>query len=262
MPKKETETKKTETKKKKTAPARRTKKASAVPGKMKKDASSDKMKKKIPAKKIAKPRAPEAAEAFEDIEEVGIPEEIEAVEAVDAVEREDAAEDGFFIRWRERDFYRSATDKFIYFLSLAASPVVIYWAYLDNNLITMLTFALLMTVVIFELKTKARFIDYGISIDGIQIGDKLYKFDEFKSFGMSERGGYDMVRLRMKSTIMPMKDIYLHPGMDVRYVHALVEYFLPEEEQPDMLLDGKSGGKTAEEEYIDKQIDEFLKDRI
>ncbi|MDD3190397.1 MAG: hypothetical protein PHI66_01755 [Candidatus Pacebacteria bacterium] len=174
----------------------------------------------------------------------------------------ESGQGGTFLKWRERDFFRSSEEKYLYYASAFLSFIAIVWNIKSESWISALTFLLLLVVVIFELKEETKETEYEINIDGISIGGRLYRFAEIGSFEIVKKGELDVVKLQMKNSIFPTREVYLPEGQDLVYMQALLEYFLPGKVHEETLFNFKEDKKLTEEELIDKKVDEFLKERF
>lgn len=164
-----------------------------------------------------------------------------------------------FARWTERDFLRTEEEKLFYKLAFVGGILAMLWAIKDESWLSAITFLTLLVVVVFELKSEQRQVEYEINIDGISIDGRLYRFDEVKSFDLMERGGEKIVHFQLKRSVFPTKDMILGSGQDVDFIEALLEYFLPRETQEDVLFNFKEEKQMTDEEFIDKKVDEYLK---
>ena len=174
----------------------------------------------------------------------------------------ESGQDGTFLKWRERDFFRSSEEKYLYYFSAVLSFVAVVLYIKSESWLSAFTFLLLLIVVIFELREETKETEYEINIDGISIGGKLYRFVEIGSFEIVKKGVLDVVKLQMKNSIFPTRELYLPEGQDLIYMQALLEYFLPEKAHEEALFNFKEDKKLTEEELIDKKVDEFLKERF
>ncbi|MFA7169572.1 MAG: hypothetical protein WC178_01840 [Candidatus Paceibacterota bacterium] len=165
----------------------------------------------------------------------------------------------YFAKWTAPDFLRTEDETLFYKISFVAAIIVIVWAARDGSWVTLVTFASLLVVILFELRTKPREIEYGIDIDGISIGGRLYKFEEVRSFDLVEKNGRNIVQLQLRNSVFPIKELHLEEHQDLDYMQALLEYFLPQEKQEDVLFNFKDGKKLTEDEFIDEKVNEYLK---
>jgi hypothetical protein len=249
MPKKETETKSEK-------PMKKTRVKAAADGTAKPSA-----RKRTVTKKVV-PVAVERVEA-EKLAPTAVAEVLTPMAGEEVVAQVRSESERYFAEWQERDFIRSKEETYVYYLALIVSPLVIFWAYQAQNTMTMLMFFVVMVVVIFELRSQPQLLDHKISIDGILIGDRLYKFVDIESFGMTEKEGVNIVRIKLKDSFLPVKDVVLASGQDVRFIRALLRYFLPEREQAATLFNfGGERKNLSKDELIDQQVREYLKNKF
>lgn len=176
-----------------------------------------------------------------------------------------AEEEEVFARWKGKNFISREWEKPFYQVCLIASAVVILGSLGDGSWLRAVTFFALAVILVFELRDKPMDIDYEINIDGIQIDGKLYKFEDIRSFALGKKAGFDIVKLEIKSSLFPVKELHLAEGQDVLYIETLLEYFLPKETQEDSLFNFHKEEKSEElsdEEFINKKVDEYLKGRF
>jgi|GEM_PF-2518340 hypothetical protein len=184
----------------------------------------------------------------------------EAEEKVAGVQEEDE----YFVKWTGKSFIPRQWEKSFYQVCLIASAAVVLWSISDGSWLQAVTFLALAATLVLELKDEPRDIGYEINIDGIVIDGKLYRFEDIRSFDLGKKNGFDVIKLRMKHMLLPMRELHLAEGQDVLYIETLLEYFLPKEAHKDTLFDfGKKDEKNseelAEEEFINKKVDEYLK---
>lgn len=203
------------------------------------------------------------ADEVEEIkdESVGSPDEKieeDLAEAIDAKGEEEKT----FIKWTGKNFVRPEGQTFFYEVSLVASVVVILWSLIDRSWLSALTFLSLVVMIVVELKDVPKDVEYEISIDGILIDGKLYKFDDIRSFGFTKREGVDIVKLQLHNSIFPTRELHLAEWQDLVYIETLLAYFLPKEEPEDTLFSFRKRGKKerdmTEEELINQKVDEYL----
>ena len=174
----------------------------------------------------------------------------------------DKKEEQYFAKWTERDFVKSPEENLLYYVSAVLSFFVIAWSIKDGSWLSALTFFILFVVVVFEIKSGAKEIEYKISIDGIIIDDKLYRFADISSFEIVKKGEVDVVKMQIKNSIFPTRELYLEAGQDLLYMQALLEYFLTEKSHEDSLFNFKEDKKLTEDEFINQKVDEYLKGKF
>lgn len=168
----------------------------------------------------------------------------------------------YFLRWKGPDFVRTVGEEYLYRASVVLSVLIVLWSLWQMNFFTALSFAVLLVVVIFELKSQPKEVECEVSLEGVKIDGRLLRFSAMRSFDLSEKGGFSVVRLQMKTAIFPMKELFLAEGQDLNYVKALFEYFLPEEKQEDKLFNFKEKKELTEDEYLEKVVDDYVKGKF
>ncbi|MCK5123077.1 MAG: hypothetical protein KAQ87_02930 [Candidatus Pacebacteria bacterium] len=164
----------------------------------------------------------------------------------------------YLAEWTAPEFVRTREEIFWYYLSVGAAVLMIAWSLSQKNLIVVATFSLLIIVVIFQISRKPKNIKCKIDLDGIIIGDVIYKYDDIKSFEVIQNDDFDLLKFRLKNAILPVKEIQL-AKQDPYYIRAALEYFLPEEKQEETLV-GFENKNSADEEYLsDEDFYEYLK---
>lgn len=76
---------------------------------------------------------------------------------------------------------------------------------------------------------KPRVLSYGITPDSLQVGQKLYPLNSFKSFGLISEGSINSILLLPLKRFTPSLTIYYAPDDEDRILDVLSEY-LPEED--------------------------------
>ncbi|HEV2412503.1 MAG TPA: hypothetical protein VGS28_01705 [Candidatus Saccharimonadales bacterium] len=75
---------------------------------------------------------------------------------------------------------------------------------------------------------KPRVLHYAIDGTGLHIGERIYKFNDFHSFGIVKDGGLWSILLRPNARFRPMLSIYFEEGQGEKIVDVLSR-FLPME---------------------------------
>lgn len=167
-----------------------------------------------------------------------------------------------FARWTGKNFIRRQWEKPFYQICLIASLAVILLSFTDGSWLRAVTFFALAFILVFELRDEPRDIGYEINIDGIEIDGKLYRFEDIRSFALGKKAGFDIVTLEMRKSLFPARELHLAEGQDTLYIETLLEYFLPNEMQENVLFNfhkEESSADLSEEEFIKKKVDEYLK---
>ncbi len=82
---------------------------------------------------------------------------------------------------------------------------------------------------------KPRVLDYSIGEDGVTIGQKLFQFEEFKSFSATEEGEIFSAVLLPLKRFMPQVNLCYSPSDDDRIIDLLSNYLPYEEHKRDLL---------------------------
>jgi hypothetical protein len=168
----------------------------------------------------------------------------------------------YFLRWKGPDFVRTIGEEYLYWASLVLSGLIVIWSLWQMNFFTALSFMILIVVVVFELKSQPKEVEYEVNLEGVMIDGRLLRFNEMRSFDIFEKAGFNIVRLQMKTAIFPIKEVFLEESQDLVYVKTLFEYFLPEEKQEDKLFNFKEKKELTEDEYLDKVVDDYIKGKF
>jgi len=175
--------------------------------------------------------------------------------------------DKCFARWTGKSFLRTDEEVLFYKISLLASIAAIIFFLKEGSWLAVITFLTLVVILIFELKDKPREAEYEVNIDGISIDGRLYRFDDIHSFELAKKGEYDIVKLQMKNSLFPVRELHLAADQDILYIETLLEYFLPQEVQEEQLFnfrrneDGRGKRKVSEDEFIEQKVSEYMEGR-
>lgn len=80
---------------------------------------------------------------------------------------------------------------------------------------------------------KPRVIQYELTDSGIQAGDKLYPYKNYKSFGLISEGSISSLSLQPLKRLAPPLAVYLPTRDSQKIVDALGQYLPYEERKPD-----------------------------
>ena len=80
-----------------------------------------------------------------------------------------------------------------------------------------------------------RVLNYSISETGVQIGQRLYPYHEFKSFGLSEEGPLRSVLLMPLKRFLPPITVFYEPQAEDSIMNVLASYLPFEHRQPDAI---------------------------
>lgn len=100
------------------------------------------------------------------------------------------------------------------------------------------TGVILLVIIMFGLIAgrKPRTQQYGLSNRGVQVGQKLYNFQDYKTFSVAQEGAVASVVFMPLKRFMPALTIYVAPDMEDKVVDFLAA-FLPFAQHKDDLLD-------------------------
>lgn len=168
----------------------------------------------------------------------------------------------YFIRWTGKSFLKSREDTLFYKVSLAVALGIILWGIKDGSWLSVVTFLTLAVIIIYELKDEPTDIDYEINIDGISIGGRLYRFDDIHSFDIVQKKESYIVKIQLRDSFLPTKELHLVPGQDLVYIETLLEYFLPREAHEEMLFNFRKSPEVrremTEDEFIEQKVKEYI----
>ncbi len=177
-------------------------------------------------------------------------------ETLEAIDPKIAEEGGSHLaKWTAPSFILTNGEVITYKLSAAGSPFMIVWSLLQGNYIVSITFILAMAASVMHLVRKPEAMECLIDLEGIKMGDKLYKYNLLESFEVDE--GSHILKFKLKNAIFPVKEIYLE-DQDAKYIRAVLEYFLPEEKQEAVFLSREKKEKTGGEEMSDEEMLSYL----
>lgn len=167
-----------------------------------------------------------------------------------------------FIKWTGKSFLKSKEDTLFYKVSLAVALGIILWGIKDGSWLSVVTFLTLAVIIIYELKDEPTDIDYEINIDGISIGGRLYKFDDIHSFDIVKKKESYIVKIQLRDSFLPTKELHLAAGQDLVYMETLLEYFLPREAHEEMLFNFRKSPEVrkemTEDEFIEQKVKEYI----
>lgn len=135
----------------------------------------------------------------------------------------------------EYEYFEKSAEWFwsVIILSLAAAVASFI---LDNLLFGVLIIISGVSIAFFGLK-KPRFLDFGITARGVQVGDKIFPYSELESFWLY----YDppfikSLSLKLKKTFMPHIQIPLGDA-DPNAIREILLKFIKEKEHKSLLAD-------------------------
>lgn len=182
---------------------------------------------------------------------------IKSRKAEEKTKEESKQEDTYLAGWTAPEFIKTKEETLFYYASAVLSFFMVVWSLLQQSFVTVATFALLIVVIIFHIKHEPRDIEYKIDLDGITKNGKLYRYDNIESFEVVQGENVNILKFKLKNSILPSKEIYL-ADQDPYYIHAALEYFLPEEEQKEALVNFEKKEELSEEE-LQEYMEEIKK---
>lgn len=179
-------------------------------------------------------------------------------ETINKSKRKSVKKNEYLAEWTALEFTRTKEEIFWYYVSIGAAALMIFWSLYQKNLIVTVTFFLLIVVVVFQISRKPKNIKCKIDLDGIIIGDVIYKYDDIKSFEVIQNDDFNLLKFRLKNAILPVKEIQL-AKQNPYYIRAALEYFLPEEEQKETLVGFENKNGLGDEYLSEEDFYEYLK---
>lgn len=125
----------------------------------------------------------------------------------------------------------------LWYLILAAAVVVLIAIvyFVTKDTIAVITIGLIAILFAVLAARKPRVLQYTINAQGISIGNHLYPYHEFKSFGVVTQGAFSNVVLIPLKRFMPSLSIYYPPEDEERIVDALSHYLPFAPVTPDLI---------------------------
>lgn len=114
------------------------------------------------------------------------------------------------------------------FVATAVVSLALYFLVRDVVTVVVVAVAAIMFAIVGARKPRA--LSYVISQSGLQIGDKLFTFEDFKSFSVIEEGAIDSIHLIPLKRLVPPLTLYFPPEQEDQIVDTLSAY-LPYEER-------------------------------
>lgn len=141
------------------------------------------------------------------------------------------------VHWRGPEFEHYPRDKKWYTGAAIILALVILYAVMTDSIIMAIVFALIGISGYIILSQPQKEIDFGVTYDGILVGDELYDFDDIKSFWIFYEPPHTrVISLHMRGYFRPYLHIPLHQ-VDPVFVHKALVEFVPEERQEQNIID-------------------------
>ena len=164
----------------------------------------------------------------------------------------------YLAEWTALEFTRTREEVAWYYVSIVAAALMVLWSLFQKSFIVAVTFFLLILVVAFQISRKPKKIKCKIDLDGIIIGEVIYKYKDLKSFEVIQSDDFNLLKFRLKNAVLPVKEIQL-AKQNPYYIRAALEYFLVEEEQKESLVGFENENKADEEYLSEEDFYEYLK---
>jgi len=123
------------------------------------------------------------------------------------------------LSWQASEFIHHEKSGMWFMILLAASAVLLA---IDFFLIKSWTFGALIVVMAIGsmviARRQPRMLNYMMSAQGIQIGEKHFSFHDFRAFGVVQEGAFYSIRLIPNKRFMPMATIYFPPELGEQIV--------------------------------------------
>lgn len=141
------------------------------------------------------------------------------------------------IHWQGPEYEHYPKEKIWYAgASLILAAIIIY-ALVTNSPIMAITFILVGVVGYVQLEKLPRVLDFKVTIDGLVVGNEIYKFDDIKSFWIFyEPPHIKILSIHIDALLTPYIHIPVHQIDPVKLREVLME-FIPEVKQEQTLVD-------------------------
>ena len=140
--------------------------------------------------------------------------------------------------WEAPEFTEYEKSRVWYIALFGVAALLVLAMVLVKNYIAAALFVLLAPVVYLASAKKPRVLNFGISGKGVQIGDRLYPYDDLQSFWIFYEPHMDRAELSLRSRKAVMPYVRLPLGsQNPAVVHALLSRFLPERKHADSVVD-------------------------
>lgn len=216
----------------------------------------DKPVKKISAQEAGKNKKSDEAQAMAVVHAERTEAGKKETSMVNDLEKTKDRHSAHLARWTAPNFILTNGEVLVYKLSAAGSPFMIVWSILQGSYIVSITFFLALGVSIMHLVRKPVAMECLIDLDGIKMGDKLYKYNQIESFEIDEEA--KVLKFKLKNAFLPLKEVYLE-DQNPNYIRAVLEYFLPEEKQEATLVSRGKNVSSGAEEVSDEEFLSYLR---
>jgi hypothetical protein len=108
--------------------------------------------------------------------------------------------------------------------------------FFTHDYIAPITIVLAAIIFVIITSKKPRELSYQLSDQGIQIGERLYKYEDFKSFDIGLEGGAKSINLLPLHRLMPEISMYFPPEQEAAIID-LLSIHLPHQERVEKAMD-------------------------
>lgn len=123
---------------------------------------------------------------------------------------------------------------FLFFAGTALLGALIF--FFTHDYIAPITMIVAAVIFVIITSKKPRELPYQVNDQGIQIGIKFYRYENFKSFDLAQEGGIKSISLMPLQRFMPEISIYFPPEQEKAIV-GLLSTHLPHEERIEKAMD-------------------------
>lgn len=140
------------------------------------------------------------------------------------------------IEWQAPEFEEKSRSKNWYWIAGIAGLTIIIMSIIFKNYLGAFVFLFYGLIYFFNIKRKPRIFNFIISSAGINIGQKLYKFGELKSFWIFDQPERKELSVESKHFFTPYIKIPL-ADQDSSEIRNFLINFLPETEQEETIME-------------------------
>jgi hypothetical protein len=148
-----------------------------------------------------------------------------------------SASDTETVKWTASEFISHEKSRSWYvYLALIAVAIAAAFYFLTKDIFSVVVVGLVMVVMGVFGSLKPRTLDYGISPDGIQIGNKNFTFETFRSFSVMDDSPLPSIQLLPQKRFMVPIVMYFDPK-DADHIVKILGDYLPFEHRERDLID-------------------------
>jgi len=161
----------------------------------------------------------------------------EGVETVQTTQDSQPASSSGAVGWEASEFIEHERGASWYFLLLLITAILAAAMYLlIKDYFAVAVTVVAGVVIAYYAGHKPKQISYEISSQGIRIGEKVYKYNQFRSFSVIREGDHNSISLEPTKRLMPPLSIYFSIDDEERIKDALGDR-LPYEERKASVAD-------------------------